>query len=308
MRLSGFPKQLHLGAQLAVAQRTLDGELECLELHGLGDEVVGARADRPDRDVERRVPGDDDDEGVRSAAHDPLAELETRHRRHLQIGNHDVEALGGDERERRLGRRHRAHVAARFTQARLEIKAHLDIVGGKGASLARLVQAGFPVPPGFTLTTAAYAAFVTENALTDKIATLVAGLKHDDLADLDQRTLALRTLVEQGDLPAPLRTAIEQHYRLLGDEVRVAVRSSATAEDLPDASFAGQHDTYLDVKTLDGIVDAVKRCWASLWTARATSYRNTQHIEHLEVGVAVVIQQMVDAEVAGVLFTANYLS
>ena len=182
---------------------------------------------------------------------------------------------------------------------------HLDIVGGKGASLARLVQAGFPVPPGFTLTTAAYAAFVTENALTDKIAALVAGLKHDDLDDLDQRTLALRTLVEQGEMPAQLRTAIEQHYRLLGDEVRVAVRSSATAEDLPDASFAGQHDTYLDVKTLDGIVDAIKRCWASLWTARATSYRNTQHIEHLEVGVAVVIQQMVDAEVAGVLFTAN---
>ena len=184
----------------------------------------------------------------------------------------------------------------------------LNVVGGKGASLARLVQAGFPVPPGFTLTTAAYSAFIAENALADKIAAIVHGLQYDDLNELDRRAQYLRTLVEQGTLPATLRTAIEEHYRALGNDVRVAVRSSATAEDLPDASFAGQHDTYLDVKTLDGIVDALKRCWASLWTARATSYRHTQGIAHLDVGVAVVIQQMVDADVAGVLFTANPLT
>ncbi|MSR13205.1 MAG: hypothetical protein EXR86_01285 [Gammaproteobacteria bacterium] len=181
----------------------------------------------------------------------------------------------------------------------------LDVVGGKGAGLARLAQASFPVPPGFTITTAAYATFIGENALGGQIASIVEGLKYDDLEDLDRRTQQLRTLVESGTLPSELRAAIEHHYRALGDDVRVAVRSSATAEDLPDASFAGQHDTYLDVKTLDGIADATKRCWASLWTARATLYRHTQRIDHLDVGVAVVIQQMVDADVAGVLFTAN---
>ena len=184
----------------------------------------------------------------------------------------------------------------------------LEVVGGKGASLAHLVQAGFPVPAGFTLTTAAYSAFIAENALEDKIAAIANGLQYDDLDELDRRAQQLRTLVEQGTLPPTLRAEIEQHYRALGDDVRVAVRSSATAEDLPDASFAGQHDTYLDVQTLDGIVVALKRCWASLWTARATSYRHTQGIAHLDVGVAVVIQQMVDADVAGVLFTANPLT
>lgn len=184
----------------------------------------------------------------------------------------------------------------------------LEVVGGKSASLARMAQAGFPVPAGFTLTTAAYASFIAGNGLEDRMASMVAGLTYDDLDALERRSRELRTLVEQGTLPADLRAAIEDCYRALGDEVRVAVRSSATAEDLPDASFAGQHDTYLDVKTVDGIVDAVKRCWASLWTARATSYRHTQRIDHLDVGVAVVIQQMVDADVAGVLFTANPLT
>lgn len=184
----------------------------------------------------------------------------------------------------------------------------LEIVGGKGASLARLAQAGYPVPPGFTITTAAYATFIADNALGAQLASMVDGLKYDDLDDLERRTQQLRTLVESATLSTEMRAIIERHYRALGDDVRVAVRSSATAEDLPDASFAGQHDTYLDVQTLDGIEDALKRCWASLWTARATSYRHAQRIAHLDVGVAVVIQQMVDADVAGVLFTANPIS
>ena len=181
----------------------------------------------------------------------------------------------------------------------------LDIVGGKGASLARLAQADFPVPRGFTITTEAYAAFIRENDLAARIAPIAQGLNYQDLADLERRTAEIRALVVNGMFPAGLKASIEQRYQALGDDVSVAVRSSATAEDLPDASFAGQHDTYLDVKTLDGIADATKRCWASLWTARATSYRHTQRIDHQEVGVAVVIQQMVDADVAGVLFTAN---
>ena len=181
----------------------------------------------------------------------------------------------------------------------------LDVVGGKGASLARLAQAKFPVPPGFTITTEAYATFNRDNGLAAKIAPIIARLNYDDFEDLERRTAEVRALVVNASFPASLRADVEQQYRALGDNPRVAVRSSATAEDLPDASFAGQHDTYLDVQTLDGVMDATKRCWASLWTARATSYRHTQRIAHLDVGVAVVIQQMVDADVAGVLFTAN---
>ena len=181
----------------------------------------------------------------------------------------------------------------------------LDYVGGKSASLARLAQGNFPVPPGFTITTEAYAAFIGENGLAEQIAPIVNGLNYDDFEDLERRSAEIRALVVNATFRADLRADIEQRYRALGDDLRVAVRSSATAEDLPDASFAGQHDTYLDVQTLDAIVDATKRCWASLWTARATSYRHTQRIEHLDVGVAVVIQQMVDGDVAGVLFTAN---
>ncbi len=184
----------------------------------------------------------------------------------------------------------------------------LEFVGGKGASLARLAQANFPVPPGFTITTEAYAAFFRENGLAEKIAPLVQGIDYNDIADLERRTEEIRALVVSAQFPAALRTNIEQQYRALGDEPRVAVRSSATAEDLPEASFAGQHDTYLDVKSIDGIADATKRCWASLWTARATSYRRTQGIDHFDVSVAVVIQQMVDSEVAGVMFTANPLT
>jgi rifampicin phosphotransferase len=184
----------------------------------------------------------------------------------------------------------------------------LDFVGGKGASLARLAQANFPVPPGFTITTEAYAQFMRENGLTDKIAPIVHALNYSDIDDLERRTEEIRKLVVNGTFPSDLYANIEQQYRALGDDVRVAVRSSATAEDLPEASFAGQHDTYLDVQTMAGIADATKRCWASLWTARATSYRHTQRIDHFEVGVAVVIQKMVDSEVAGVIFTANPLT
>jgi rifampicin phosphotransferase len=194
---------------------------------------------------------------------------------------------------------------AQFSEARsLEI----DIVGGKAASLARMTQADFPVPPGFTITTAAYAAFTAENGLTEKIASIAKELDYDNFDDLDQRTKDIRALVENGAFPAGLQTSIEQCYGALGDGVRVAVRSSATAEDLPDASFAGQHDTYLDIKTVESIVDATKRCWASMWTARATSYRQTQGIDHFDVDVAVVIQQMVNSDVSGVVFTANPLT
>ncbi len=142
----------------------------------------------------------------------------------------------------------------------------LPLVGGKAANLGELIAARFPVPPGFCVTTEAY---VT------------------------------------GRMPAPVAAAIGAAYEALGPATPVAVRSSATAEDLPWASFAGQHDTFLDVVGREAVIDAVHRCWASLWTERAVSYRERNGIDHATVRLAVVVQVMVDAKVAGVLFTAD---
>ena len=178
-------------------------------------------------------------------------------------------------------------------------------VGGKGANLARLASAGFPVPPGIILTTTAYAGFIAHNGLDRKISALVEGLDYGDVDALEARTAAIRSMIEGAALSELLATAISSGYGALGDDVAVAVRSSGTAEDLAEASFAGQHDTYLHIRTVAEVLSAVKRCWASLWTARATAYRHKNGIDHLGVAIAVVIQQMVDAEVSGVLFTGN---
>jgi rifampicin phosphotransferase len=161
----------------------------------------------------------------------------------------------------------------------------LPRVGGKAANLGELIAAGFPVPPGFAVTTAAY----------------VRAAAALDLSDPARARHALAT----AELPAAVAKAVRAAYLGLGAEAPVAVRSSATAEDLPWASFAGQQDTYLNVVGTDAVLDAVRRCWASLWTDRAVSYRETQGIDHSDVQLAVVVQKMVDAQVAGVLFTAD---
>jgi phosphohistidine swiveling domain-containing protein len=166
----------------------------------------------------------------------------------------------------------------------------VSLAGGKGANLGELVQAGFPVPPGFVVTTDAYV-HVTESFD-------VRGW--DDAGDVE----SFRHAVASAILPSALRSEIESAYDALGGG-QVAVRSSATAEDLPGAAFAGQQDTYLGVAGADGVVDAVRRCWASLWTDRAIAYRRRLGIEPAEVAIAVVVQSLVDAEVAGVLFTAD---
>ena len=182
------------------------------------------------------------------------------------------------------------------------------VVGGKAASLGRLSQAGFPVPPGFTVPTDAQALFFAAHDLDAQIARLLAGLDYDDAVALDAVTVCIRTLIEAHPVPPDLREAIEQGYRALGDDTYVAVRSSGTAEDLAEASFAGLHDTYLDIHGLDAVCDAIRRCWASMWTARATAYRQRGGFEHLRAQIAVVIQKMVLAEVAGVMFTGNPLT
>ena len=160
-------------------------------------------------------------------------------------------------------------------------------MGGKAANLGELISAGLPVPGGFCVTTEAYAR-------------AAAGV--DAAEPLRAREL-LRTLPVPGDIAAEVTTA----YRALGGGP-VAVRSSATAEDLPTASFAGQQDTYLNVVGDEALLDAVRRCWASLWTDRAVAYRADLGIDDAEVRLAVVVQKMVDAQVAGVLFTADPVS
>ncbi len=184
--------------------------------------------------------------------------------------------------------------------------ATLERVGGKGASLARLAAAGLPVPPGFHITTLAYYRFVSENQLAESILTAAAQAKADDPATLDTASAQIQSLIAQGTIPDDIAALIRREYAALGgDDPPVAVRSSATAEDLPEMSFAGQQDTYLNVRGGDGVLEAVKRCWASLWTARALGYRARHGIRPEDVALAVVVQQLVPADVAGVLFTAN---
>ncbi|MFE6255163.1 PEP/pyruvate-binding domain-containing protein [Agromyces sp. NPDC057865] len=168
----------------------------------------------------------------------------------------------------------------------------LAAVGGKAANLGELIRAGFDVPPGFCITTEAY-------RLAVRGTTVEAGTGTD--------AAAARAAVLDAPFPESVAAAVRDAYAHLesGTDGPVAVRSSATAEDLPGASFAGQQDTYLNVSGIDDVLDAVQRCWASLWTDRAVAYRAAQGIDGSGVALAVVVQRMVDAESAGVLFTAD---
>ncbi|GAA2416122.1 hypothetical protein GCM10010404_88160 [Nonomuraea africana] len=168
--------------------------------------------------------------------------------------------------------------------------AALEVVGGKGASLARLARAGLPVPDGFHVTTDAYREFVAP--FHDRI-----------LAGLDEPA-TIAGLFAGHAMPEESAKAIMAAYAALGDDVPVAVRSSATAEDLPGMSFAGQQDTYLNIRG-PALLDAVRRCWASLWTERAIAYRTRNQVSHDDVALAVVVQELVAADAAGVMFTAN---
>ena len=170
--------------------------------------------------------------------------------------------------------------------------------GGKGSSLARLTRAGFCVPPGFYVTTSAYLDFIGRDDLGEQLlSALSEGSPAARIADL----FAGRSL------PAETADAITRAYAALGAEVPVAVRSSATVEDQPGMSAAGQHDTYLNVRGEAAVLDAVKRCWASLWSERAIAYRASHGIDPGQVSIAVVVQRLVPADAAGVLFTADPL-
>ncbi len=170
----------------------------------------------------------------------------------------------------------------------------LGLAGGKGANLGELLRAGFDVPAGFVVTTDAYRDFVAGLDLADRLA---------DATPADSDSLA--AAFAAGSLPAALGEEIAAAYTGLGRDVAVAVRSSATAEDLADASFAGQQDTFLNIVGTPAVLDAVKACWASLWTQRAISYRAERGLGAGDLALAVVVQEMVPATAAGVMFTAN---
>ncbi|WP_297507347.1 phosphoenolpyruvate synthase [Thermococcus sp.] len=221
-------------------------------------------------------------------------------------------------------------------------KKDVPLVGGKGANLGELTNAGIPVPPGFCVTAEAYKYFV-ENVklnkgdierimgekaksgvltevleeasdeprpLQDWIMDIVSRTNVDDSRELLDNTAVIRELIESIPMPEEIKTEVLDAYHKLSqrfgkEAVYVAVRSSATAEDLPEASFAGQQETYLDVYGDDDVIDKVKKCWASLWTARATFYRAKQGFDHRKVYLSAVVQKMVNSETSGVMFTAN---
>ncbi|WP_282329670.1 PEP/pyruvate-binding domain-containing protein [Pseudarthrobacter sp. AL07] len=190
--------------------------------------------------------------------------------------------------------------------------AMVPLVGGKAANLGELLAAGLPVPDGFCLTTEAYReAAADAHRSGGPLAEVHRALKatHDgDLPALAALASRARNSIQNAPVPTEVAAAVEAAYVALGDNVPVAVRSSATAEDLPSASFAGQQDTYLNVVGAAAVVEAVRDCWASLWTDRAVSYRASRGIDPAAVSLAVVVQRMVDATAAGVLFTANPLT
>jgi phosphohistidine swiveling domain-containing protein len=186
---------------------------------------------------------------------------------------------------------------------------NLELAGGKGASLNWLIRAEFPVPGGFVVTTHAYRSYVAANRLERFILDTANAAPAGDPAALEAASDAIRTRFAQGQVPAELSEVLCATYGGLEIcSIAVAVRSSATAEDLPDLSFAGQQDTFLNAVGEEALLRAVVDCWSSLWTARAIGYRARNGIPHERTALAVVVQGMVQSEVAGVLFTANPLT
>jgi cytochrome P450 len=201
----------------------------------------------------------------------------------------------------------RAPLAVPFDRCPVEA----GVAGGKGASLARLSAAGLPVPPGFVVTTAAFDAARTVDDIRARIAQTLTSLDRGDVAALEAGAAGVRELLEQVDLPSDVEEEIRAAYRELcdgGSETPVAVRSSASMEDSAQTSFAGQQDTYLWILGEDAVISHVKRCWASVYSARSLAYRRDHAVSEDDVRMAVVVQRMVDARAAGVAMTLDPLT
>jgi len=181
-------------------------------------------------------------------------------------------------------------------------KEDIPLVGGKGANLGEMTKANIPVPFGFVVTAAAYFDFLKEAKLTDKIRGLLESLDPNDSKKLQRVATETKQMIMKAAMPSGIANEIKKAYAKLGDG-SVAVRSSATAEDLPEASFAGQQSTFLNVQGEANVLTAVQECWASLFEPRAIFYRQQQGFDHFKVGLAVPVQKMVESEASGVMFT-----
>lgn len=187
-------------------------------------------------------------------------------------------------------------------------KGDVSLVGGKGANLGEMTGAGILVPPGFCVTAQAYRYFVETTGLAAQIKKIISDTDVNNLEQLLGNTARIREMICSIPVPAEIATEVIEAYRKLAENdpaLKVAVRSSATAEDLPEASFAGQQDTYLNVVGDEQVLEYVRRCWASLWTARATAYRQAQGFDHDTVYLSAVVQKMIQSERSGVAFTVN---
>ncbi|MEE8403584.1 MAG: phosphoenolpyruvate synthase [Candidatus Hydrothermarchaeaceae archaeon] len=191
-------------------------------------------------------------------------------------------------------------------------KEDVDIAGGKGANLGELVNAKLPIPPGFVVTAQVYRRFLDESGLRTKINDVLGKTNVDKTSELQGSSKRIRKMIMDVPMSGDIKKVINENYKKLcnstgNKNVFVAVRSSATAEDLPGASFAGQQETFLNISSAN-LADSVHKCWSSLFTPRAIFYREKQGFEHDAVSIAVVVQEMVDSEKAGVVFTVNPMS
>ncbi len=189
-------------------------------------------------------------------------------------------------------------------------KSDIGIAGGKGANLGELTQAGIPVPPGFVVTAGTYEKFMEDTGINDKVLDILDKIDINDTKALQAAAEEIKTIIVETPIPEDMVMFIKEAYNQLcqkvgEDDTDVAIRSSATAEDLPEASFAGQQDTFLHVSGDDEVIEYVRKCWASLFEARAIFYREENNFEHSKVLIAVVVQKMAIADKAGVMFTVN---
>jgi pyruvate,water dikinase len=184
-------------------------------------------------------------------------------------------------------------------------KDDISLVGGKGASLGEMASVGLPVPKAFVVTAQAFRKFLVETGIEEELFQNLEDLDIEDTKVLEKASAQAKQLILKTPMPEYLRKEVRKSYRALGNNLVVAVRSSATAEDLPGASFAGQQDTFLNIKGAEDLLEAIQKCWASLYTPRAIYYRARQGFEDRSVNIAVVVQELINADKAGVLFTSH---
>ena len=194
-------------------------------------------------------------------------------------------------------------------------KENVSLVGGKNANLGELLNAGIPVPPGFAVTAYAYKKFITENSIASRIHKAISETTTNlsNLQQFEKASRDIRELIQSTPIPVKIEKAIKKAYVVLGKKTKkerffVAVRSSATAEDLPDASFAGQHESYLNIRGPKELIETTLKCWSSLFTPRAIIYRTQMGFKDEQVLMSVGVQEMVNARAAGVMFSLNPLT